>query len=147
MITNHQFCTFYLRRLNLTALNSKMINKAFILAFICSSLLMVSGFPGGSEDKESTCNTGDLGLIPGLGRPPGEGDGNPLLYSCLENPMDGGSWKAAVHGVTQSRTRLSDFTFTFHFGCKDNQSDFSIDHLVMSMYRVFSCVIGRWCLL
>ena len=45
----------------------------------------------------------------------GEGNGNPLQYSCLENPMDGGAWKAAVHGVTKSRTRLSDFTFTFHF--------------------------------
>ena len=45
----------------------------------------------------------------------GEGDGTPLQYSCLENPMDGGAWWAAVHGVTKSRTRLSDFTFTFHF--------------------------------
>ena len=45
----------------------------------------------------------------------GEGDGTPLQYSCLENPMDGGAWKAAVHGVSKSRTRLSDFTFTFHF--------------------------------
>ena len=45
----------------------------------------------------------------------GEGDGIPLQYSCLANPMDGGTWKAAVHGVVKSRTRLSDFTFTFHF--------------------------------
>ena len=45
----------------------------------------------------------------------GEGNGTPLQYSCLENPMDGGAWKAAVHGVTKSRARLSDFTFTFHF--------------------------------
>ena len=45
----------------------------------------------------------------------GEGDGTPLQYSCLENPMDGGAWKAAVHGVARSRTQLSDFTFTFHF--------------------------------
>ena len=45
----------------------------------------------------------------------GEGNGNPLQYSCLENPMDGGAWQAAVHGVARSRTRLSDFTFTFHF--------------------------------
>ena len=45
----------------------------------------------------------------------GKGNGTPLQYSCLENPMDGGAWKAAVHGVTKSRTRLSDFTFTFHF--------------------------------
>ena len=47
--------------------------------------------------------------------PPGEGNGTPLQYSCLENPMDGGAWWAAVHGVTKSRTRLSDFTFIFHF--------------------------------
>ena len=45
----------------------------------------------------------------------GEGNGTPLQYSCLENPMDGGAWKAAVHGVTEGQTRLSDFTFTFHF--------------------------------
>ena len=54
-----------------------------------------------------------MGSIPGLGRSPGEGNGNPLHYSCLENPMDGGAWRAAVHGVAKSRTRLSDFTVTF----------------------------------
>ena len=70
-------------------------------------------FPGGSEVKASACNSGDLGSIPGLGRPPGEGNGNPLQYSCLENPMDGGAWWATVHGVTKSWTQLSDFTFTF----------------------------------
>ena len=52
--------------------------------------------------KESACKAGDLGSIPGLGRSPGEGDGNPLQYSCLENPMDRGSWRAAVHGVTEN---------------------------------------------
>ena len=61
----------------------------------------------------SACNVGDLGSIPGLGRSPGEGDGNPLQYSCLENPMDGGAWQAIVHGVAKSWTRLSGFTFTF----------------------------------
>ena len=50
------------------------------------------GFPGGSDGKASACNAGDLGLIPGLGRPPGEGNGNPLQYSRLENSMDGGVW-------------------------------------------------------
>ena len=59
------------------------------------------GFPGGSEGKVSACNVGDLGSVPGLGRSPGEGNGNPLLYSCLENSMDGG---AAVHGITKSCT-------------------------------------------
>ena len=61
-------------------------------------------FPGGSEVKASACNAGDLGLIPGLGRSPGEGNGNPFQYSCLENPMDGGACWVTVHGVTKSRT-------------------------------------------
>ena len=62
------------------------------------------GFPGSSDGKEFACNAGDPGLIPGLGRSPGEGNGNPLQYSCLENPMDGGAWRATVHGVAKSRT-------------------------------------------
>ena len=70
------------------------------------------GFPGGSEVKASACNAGDLGSFPGLGRSPGEGNGNPLQYSCLENPMDGGAWWATVHGVAKSQIRLRDFTFT-----------------------------------
>ena len=71
------------------------------------------GFPGGSVVKNPTANTGDVGLIPGLGRSAGEGNGTPLQYSCLENPMDGGAWWATVHGVAKSQTQLSDFTF-FH---------------------------------
>ena len=59
------------------------------------------GFPGGSDSKESTCNVGDLGSIPGLGRSSGEGNGNPLQYSCLGNPMDRGAWWATVHGVAR----------------------------------------------
>ena len=66
------------------------------------------GFPGGSDGKEASCNAGDLGSIPGLGRSPGEGKGNPLQYSCLENPIDRGAWRATVHGAAESRTRLSD---------------------------------------
>ena len=61
----------------------------------------------------SARNAGDLGLIPGSGRSPGEGNGNPLQYSCLKNLMDGGDWWATVHGVAKSQTRLRDFTFTF----------------------------------
>ena len=61
--------------------------------------------------KCSACITGDPGSIPGLGRSSGEGNGNPLQYSCLENSMDGGAWWATVHGVAKSRTQLSDFTF------------------------------------
>ena len=68
------------------------------------------GFPGGAEVKASACNAGDLGSIPGLGRSPGKGNGNPLQYSCLENPMDGEAWWAIVHGIAKSRTQLSDFT-------------------------------------
>ena len=66
----------------------------------------------GSEVKASAWNAEDPGSIPGLGRSPGEGNGNPLQYSCLENPMDREAWQATVHGVAKSRTRLSDFTFT-----------------------------------
>ena len=62
-------------------------------------LLLLEGFPGGSEVKASACNAGDLGSIPGLGRSPGEGNGNPLQYSCLENPMDGGVWWAKAYWV------------------------------------------------
>ena len=64
-------------------------------------------------NKATVYNVGDPGSIPGLGRSPGEGNGNPLQYFCLENPMDGGAWWATVHGVAKSQTRLSDFTFTF----------------------------------
>ena len=67
-------------------------------------------FLGGSEVKVSACNAGDLGPIPGSERCPGEGNGNPLQYSCLGNPMDRGAWWATVHGVAKSRTRLSYFT-------------------------------------
>ena len=65
---------------------------------------------GGSDGKASAYNAGDPGSIPESGRSPGEGNGNPLQYSCLENSMDGGAWLATVHGVAESRTRLSDFT-------------------------------------
>ena len=66
--------------------------------------------PGGSDGKKSTCNLGDLGSIPGLGRSPGGGCDNPLQYSGLENSMDR-AWQASVHGVTKSQTRLSGFHF------------------------------------
>ena len=70
-----------------------------------------SAFPGGSAGNESTCNVGDLGSIPGLGRSPGEGKGYPLRYFGLENSMD-----YIDHVVAKSRTQLNDFTFTFHVG-------------------------------
>ena len=64
--------------------------------------LPLNNFPGGSDGKASAYNAGDLGLIPGSGRSPGEGNGNPLQYSCLENPMDREAWEATVHGVAES---------------------------------------------
>ena len=71
------------------------------------------GFPSSSDSKESACNAGDLGSIPGSGRSPGEGNGNLLQYSCLENPMDGGVWRA--YGVPKSLTALSRHSYT-HMG-------------------------------
>ena len=65
------------------------------------------------DSKASAYNAGDPSSIPGSGRSPGEGNSNPLQYSCLENPVDRGAWRATVHGTAKSRTRLSNFTFTF----------------------------------
>ena len=67
-------------------------------------------FSGGSDGKASDYYAGDLGSIPGLGRSPGEGNGNPLQYSGLENTMDGGAWQPTIHGFTKNQTRLSNFT-------------------------------------
>ena len=77
--------------------NESKIFKIQLRVFPLSSTFV--GFLGGSDGKESACNVGDLDLIPGLRRSPGGGHGNPLQYSCLENPMDRGAWRAAVHGV------------------------------------------------
>ena len=71
--------------------------------------------PGDSDGKESACSVGDLGSIPGLGRSPGEGDGNPLQYSCLGNPMDGGVWQVTVHGIAEGHTQLHFSLFTLMF--------------------------------
>ena len=87
--------------------SQKEKNKYFI-SLICGD------FPSGSDDKASSYNAGYLGSTPGLGRSPGEGNGNPLHYFCLENPMDRGAWQATVHGVAKNQTQLSDFT-SLHF--------------------------------
>ena len=71
---------------------------------------MALGLPGGSDGKESACNAGDQGLVPGLGRSLGEGNGNPIQYSCLENSMDRETWGATVHEIAKSRTQLSTHT-------------------------------------
>ena len=73
-----------------------------------------SNFPGGSDGKASVYNAGDPGSSPGLGRSPREGNGNPLQYYCLENPMDRGAWYATVYAVAKSQTQLSNFT-SLHF--------------------------------
>ena len=74
------------------------------------------GLPNGSDDKEFASNVGDQGSIPGSERSPGEGNGNPLQYSCLVNSRDRGTWQVKVHGVAKSCTRLSDSHFHFSFG-------------------------------
>ena len=68
---------------------------------------IILGFLGGSDGKESACNVGNLGSIPGLGRFPGGGHGNPFQYPCQDNPKDIGAWQATVHVVTKSQTQLS----------------------------------------
>ena len=72
-----------------------------------------TGFPAGAGGKEAAHSAEDPGSIPGSGRSPGQGNGNPLQYSCLENLMDRGAWRATVHVVAKSGRQLSDFTFTF----------------------------------
>ena len=81
------------------------------MVFLCFS--PKKGFPSSSVGKESICNAEDPCLIPGSGRSPGEGNGNPLQYSCLENPIDEAEWWATVHRVTKSQEQLNDFTFIF----------------------------------
>ena len=76
--------------------------------YLCHILVILKwGFPGGSDSKESACNGGDSGSVPGLGRFPGEGNGNSLQYSCLENSTDRGAWQTIVHGVAKSQTWLN----------------------------------------
>ena len=84
--------------------------KGFEIGDFSGLFRWAMGFPGGSEVKASACNAGNLGSVPGSGRSPREGNGNPLQYSCLENPMDGGTCWATVHGVAKSWTGMSDLT-------------------------------------
>ena len=86
-------------------------------------------FPGGSDIKESGCNSGDSSSIPGSGRSPGEGNGNPHQYSCLENPMNGGAWQGTVHRVAKSQARMSNFTHSF-----TDTKNYSVNKSVLSAY-------------
>ena len=79
------------------------------------------GFPGGSDGKESACNSGDPGSILGSGRSPGEGNGYSLQYSCLENPMDRGAWQATVHGVTKKLDTTEGLTLEIPSGARDTK--------------------------
>ena len=104
------------------------------------------GFLGGSVVKYPPANardSGDLDLIPGWGRSPGGGNGNPLQYSCLENPMDRGAWRARVHGVAKSWTWLSNQHFHFHYSLSQNnngrfQRQFSILGKLLPWMKFFS---------
>ena len=92
---------------DITRASCYFIESCFIENITFVSLRgFLRGFPGGSDGKASACNAGDPGSILGSRRSPGEGNDNPLQYSCLENPMDGGTWWATLHGVTKSQTRL-----------------------------------------
>ena len=94
------------------------IASSWVIAFFKKNLSYIDtiwliivdfkGFPGSSDGKASACKAGDLGSIPGLGRSPGDGNGNSLQYSCLENSMDRGAWWGTIHGITKSQTQLSD---------------------------------------
>ena len=86
----------------------KTVQSDYCFTSIIDGRTDEGGLPCGSDSKESACNEGDPGLIPGLGRSPGEGNGNSLQYSGLEDPMDGGAWWATLHGVSKSRVWLRD---------------------------------------
>ena len=115
----HQFCQIGLTFANHTGVTEHVNDGQSPCVPVFSQLplrdgtwlLETEGLPCGSAGKEPARCGGDPGSIPGLGRSLGEGNGSPLQYFCLENPMDRGDWWATVHGVAKSRTQLSDFTF------------------------------------
>ena len=100
------------------------------------------GFPGGSEGKASACNEGDPGSIPGSRRSPGEGNGNPLQYSCPENPMGRGAWQATVHGVTKSQTQLSDLSTLAN--SIDLSLNFEYKHRLAKQLCHFGFLMNTW---
>ena len=96
---------FCMRNLSLMCLLSYHLHT-WTFEYLCNILGYNQSFPGSSDSKESAFNAGDLGLIPKLGRFPGERNGYPRQYSCLENSMDRGDWQATVHWVTKNQTQL-----------------------------------------
>ena len=98
-------------------------------------------FPGGSDGKASLYNAGDQGSNPGSGRSAGEGNSNPLQYYCLENPMNRGAWKATVHGVSKSRTRLSNFTCLLAYHSIPNGG---LNILAMYMNKMGTNQVAQW---
>ena len=93
----HNYLSFYIFQLHFTYKEMRLRELMGLGAQLLSHLIPTACFPGGSDGKESACKEGDPGLISGLGRSPGEGNGSPLQYACLENPMDRGAWRATVH--------------------------------------------------
>ena len=113
----------FIRHLQNQRLFSPCIVTSVIRVYLWNIIYLlydtIYDFPGGSDGKVSAYNGGDPGLIPGLGRSSGEGNGNSVQYSCLENPTDGVAWWSTVHGVAKGWARLSDFTFfTSEFICE-----------------------------
>ena len=94
--SNFKYCIVQSINMVHFLVNSSLISQSFVISF------RVIGFPGSLDGKASAYNVGDPGSIPGSGRSLGEGNGNPLLYSCLENPVDRGAWWGTVHGVTKN---------------------------------------------
>ena len=121
-------------RQNLKRWRWSLVNKWYIL---------YAGFPDGSDGKASACNAGDQGSIPESGRSPGEGNGNPLQHSCLENLMDGGAWQATVHGVAKNWTRLSNFMIQKKLNFK---SRLDLPYINMNPPQVYTCSLS-WTLL
>ena len=121
--------------------------------FLVYKRLYTMSFPGSSDSKETACDTGNPSSIPGLGRSPGEGNGHPLQYSCLENSMDRGTWQATVHRVTKSQTWLSN-TNIIYYRMPSLKDIFSFPSFSVSFYLVerilplfkswMKCKFSRW---
>ena len=113
----HNFCTFCHLSLcihweqRIDQLPDKLTQECEFSSDFWTRIEDSGYFPGSSDSKESTCNAGDLGFIPGSKKKtPGEGNGNPLQYSCMENPLDRGAWQATVYSIAKNWTWLSNWT-------------------------------------